>query len=65
MSERLTKILQLLIQEYSASGHEVTEHMGQQFARITYKDGDTIQMTDINLTRLAKTIETGLERKQL
>ncbi len=65
MSEREAKILQMLIEEYARSGHEVTEHDGQQFARITYRDGTAIQMTDISLTRLAATMDLKLERRGL
>lgn len=65
MTERQAKILQLLVQEYAESGHEVTEHQGEQFARITYHDGKAIAMTDVSLTRLAGQIERGLERRGL
>lgn len=65
MSDRQAKILQLLVEEYSRSGHEVTEHKGQQFARVTWPNGDGINMTDVCLTRLAEQIEQGLERRAL
>ena len=65
MTEREAKILQLLVEEYTTSGHEVTEHKGEQFARITYRDGTAIQMTDVSLTRLAGQMDKGLERRGL
>ncbi len=65
MSEREAKILQMLVEEYTKSGHEVTEHNGEHFARITYRDGTAIQMTDVSLTRLAGQIDFGLERRLL
>lgn len=61
MTEREAKILQLLVQEYSESGHEVTECQGEQFARITYRNGKAIAMTDVSLTRLAGQIDRALE----
>lgn len=57
MTDRQTKFLQLLIDEYTRSGHEITEHQGEQFARITYRDGSVVAMTDISLTRLSIAIE--------
>jgi hypothetical protein len=65
MTARQTRILQLLVEEYSNSGHEVTEHHGQQFARITWPNGDGVDMTDVCLTRLAEQIESGLERRAI
>lgn len=62
MTARETKILQMLIEEYTASGHECIEHMGEYFARITWREGKVVQMTDVNLTRLADQISQRLER---
>ncbi len=62
MSDRRLKILQVLVTEYSRSGHEVTEHKGEQFARITNRNGDAIEMTDICLTRIAREIDRRMER---
>ncbi len=65
MTEREAKILQMLVQEYTESGHEVTECQGEQFARITYPNGKAIAMTDVSLTRLAAQIDQALERRGL
>lgn len=65
MTEREAKILQMLVEEYTKSGHEVTEHHGEHFARITWRDGIAIQMTDVSLTRLAAQMDRGLERRDL
>lgn len=65
MTEREGKILQMLVEEYTKSGHDVTEHHGEHFARITWRDDTAIQMTDVSLTRLAANMDRGLERHGL
>ncbi len=65
MTEREKMILQLLVEECALSGFEVTEHKGHQFARITWPNGEAVEMTDIDLTRFAGQIERGMERRGL
>ena len=60
-ASRRQHILDLLVEEYEASGHETFEHMEHVFARmIDVKDGHVAWTTDINLTRLAAAIDRRL-----
>jgi len=64
MSERRTKIEQLLIEEFCRNGYECFEFKGASFARLTLH-GTEIAMTEVCLTRLAEHIEHGLHRRDL
>lgn len=64
MTERRTKIEQLLIEEFSRDGYECFEFKGQTFARLTLDDSE-VAMSDVCLSRLAEEIERGLERRGL
>lgn len=64
MSERRTKIEQLLVEEFSRDGYECFEFKGQTFARLTL-DGSEVAMSDVCLSRPAGEIERGQERRGL
>ena len=59
MTERRTKIEQLLIAEFSRDGYECFEFKDQTFARLTL-DGSEVAMSDVCLTRLAGENDHGL-----
>ena len=62
MTERRTKIEQLLVAEFSRDGYECFEFNGQTFARLTL-DGSEVAMSDVCLTRLAGEIDRGLDSR--
>lgn len=64
MTERRTKIEQLLVEEFSSDGYECFEFNGYTFARLTLV-GSEVAVTDVCLSRLAGEIERGLERRGL
>ncbi len=64
MTERRTKIEQLLVEEFSRDGYECFEFKGLTFARLTL-DGSEVAMTDVCLSRLAEQIERGLDLRGL
>jgi len=60
-TSRRQHILDMLIEEYEASGHETFEHMDHVFARMMLvENGQIACMTDIDLTRLAAAIDRRL-----
>ncbi len=59
MTERRTKIEQLLIEEFSRDGYECFEFKGKSYARLTL-DGSEVAMTDVCLSRLAEQIDRRL-----
>jgi hypothetical protein len=62
MSDRLTHILQLLINEFTRDGHEVIEFKGCMYARIVTDNEDgSSSFTDIDLTRLADMINEKMK----
>ncbi len=60
-TSRRQHILDMLVEEYEASGHETFEHMGHVFARMIFvENGTMVGMTDIDLTRLAAALDRRL-----
>jgi hypothetical protein len=60
MTERETKILQMLIEEFEADGFETFEFKGRRFARVILENGAAVDMTDVDLTRFAEAIARRL-----